>query len=147
MQVILLKDIDTLGQAHEVVTVRPGYARNFLIPGKIAIEASGANLKVNEQRIKVKQKQEAKMLAAITEVINKLKESPVQLTAKTGTSGKIFGAVTSIQLARAVREQKGYEIDRKRFTILDEVKELGTYKASVNLGTEPVEIEFNVVGE
>ena len=88
------------------------------------------------------------MLAQINSVIAVLKESPIKLGAKTGTSGKIFGSVTSLQIARAIRDQKGYEIDRKRITIVDEVKELGTYKASIDFGNGNVtEIEFEVIGE
>jgi len=88
------------------------------------------------------------MLAQINSVIAVLKESPIKLGAKTGTSGKIFGSVTSLQIARAIRDQKGYEIDRKRITIVDEIKELGTYKASIDFGGSNVtEIEFEVIGE
>jgi large subunit ribosomal protein L9 len=77
-----------------------------------------------------------------------LKSSPVKLGAKTGTSGKIFGAVTALQITRAIRDQKGYEIDRKRITIADEVKELGTYKATIDFGNgNNTEIEFEVIGE
>jgi large subunit ribosomal protein L9 len=148
MNIILIKDIDTLGQANELVSVRPGYARNYLIPHKYAVEASGTNLALMTQRAKAKAKTEAKLLAEIADVTAKLNESPVKLTAKTGTSGKIFGAVTSIQLARAIREQKGYEIDRKRITIIDEIKELGAYKASIDFSTgTPVELDFEVIAE
>ena len=74
--------------------------------------------------------------------------SPLKIGAKTGTSGKIFGSVTSIQLVRAIREQKGYEIDRRRISILDEVKEVGTYKAQIDFGKDNiVEVEFEVAGE
>jgi large subunit ribosomal protein L9 len=87
-------------------------------------------------------------LAEINKVTEILKASPVKLTAKTGTSGKIFGSVTSLQIARAIRDQKGYEIDRKRISITDEVKELGTYKASIDFGNNNItEIEFEVIGE
>ncbi len=148
MQVILIKDVDNLGGAHELVEVRPGYARNYLIPQKYAIEASGSNLKILEERRKQKQKREDKLMAEIAKVTEVLKASPVKLGAKTGTSGKIFGSVTSIQLARAIREQKGYEIDRRRISIIDEVKEVGTHKAQIDFGKENVlEIEFEVVGE
>jgi large subunit ribosomal protein L9 len=148
MQVILIKDVDNLGGAHELVEVRPGYARNFLIPQKYAVEASGSNMKMLEERRKQKQKREDKLLAEINEVKKVLTSSPVKLGAKTGTSGKIFGSVTSIQLARAIREQKGYEIDRRRINILDEVKEVGTYKAQIDFGKEnTVDMEFEVVGE
>jgi len=148
MQVILIQDIDTLGQANELVKVKNGYARNYLIPKKYAVEANPSNLKQLQERLKVKSKKEASMLAEISKVTDVLKESPVKIGAKTGTSGKIFGSVTPLQIARAIRDQKGYEIDRKRVTIIDDVKELGTYKASIDFGNGKVaDIEFEVVGE
>lgn len=148
MQVILIKDVDNLGAAHELVEVKSGYARNYLIPSKYAIEASSGNLKMLEERRKVKQKKEEKLLAEIANVTSVLKASPVKIGAKLGTSGKIFGSVTAIQLARAIREQKGYEIDRRRISILDEVKEAGSHKAQIDFGKDKViEMEFEVVGE
>jgi large subunit ribosomal protein L9 len=147
MQVILIKDIDTLGSANELVSVKPGYARNFLIPQKYAVEANNTNKSAMTARAKSKQKQEDKLMGEIAQVAAKLNESPVKVIAKSGTSGKIFGAVTSIQIARAIREQKGYEIDRKRITIVDEVKELGVYKATLDFGKEPIEMEFEVVAD
>lgn len=148
MQVILIEDVDNLGGRNELVTVKNGYARNYLIPRKLAVEANPSNIKQQEERSKVKEKKEAAMLAELNKVIEVLKASPVQLGAKTGTSGKIFGSVTSLQIARAVRDQKGYEIDRKRISIVDEVKELGTHKASIDFGNgNNVEIDFEVVAE
>ncbi|MCX6208733.1 MAG: 50S ribosomal protein L9 [Bacteroidetes bacterium] len=148
MDVILIQDVDNLGGKNEVVKVRNGYARNYLIPQKFAVEASPTNLKQLAERVKVSGKKEAAMLAQINSVIAVLKESPIKLGAKTGTSSKIFGSVTSLQIARAIRDQKGYEIDRKRITIVDEIKELGTYKASIDFGGSNVtEIEFEVIGE
>ena len=148
MEIILIQDVDNLGAANEVVKVRNGYARNFLIPNKIALEANPSNLKQLEERLKQFRKKEEKMLAELNQVISKLQESPLKIGAKTGTSGKIFGSVTSIQLARAIREQKGYDIDRRRITIIDEVKETGVHKAQIDFGKENVlELEFEVVGE
>lgn len=148
MEVILIKDVDNLGAAHEVVKVRNGYARNFLIPQKFALEASPSNLKQLEEKRKQIKKKEDLMMAAINEVIAKLNEGPVKLGAKTGTSGKIFGSVTSLQLSRAIREQRGYDIDRRKITIIDEVKELGTYKASIDFGNgHSTELSFEVTGE
>jgi large subunit ribosomal protein L9 len=148
MQVILIKDVDNLGAAHELVDVRPGYARNYLIPQKYAIEASASNLKVLEERRKQQKKREEKLMAEIAKVTAVLKESPVKIGAKIGTSGKIFGSVTAIQLARAIREQKGYEIDRRRISIVDDVKEVGTHKAQIDFGKDNVlELEFEVIGE
>lgn len=148
MEVILIKDVDNLGAAHELVAVRPGYARNFLIPQKYAIEANSSNIKVLEERRKQMVKREEKLLAEIAKVSEVLAQGAVKLGAKIGTSGKIFGSVTAIQLARAIREQKGYEIDRRRISILDEVKELGTYKAQIDFGKEKiVNLEFEVIAE
>ncbi len=148
MDVILIQELDNLGGKNEVVKVRNGYARNYLIPQKFAVEASPSNLAQLKERLKVQGKKEAAMLAQITNVLAVLKESPVKVGAKTGTSGKIFGSVTSLQIARAIRDQKGYEIDRKRISIVDEVKELGSYKASIDFGNGNVtEIDFEVIGE
>ena len=148
MEVILIQDVDNLGAVNEVVRVRNGYARNFLLPRQLAVENSSSNKKQLEERLKQVKKKEDKMLAGINNVIDKLKEAPLKLGAKTGTSGKIFGSVTSLQISRAIREQKGYEIDRRKITILDEVKELGTYKASIDFGNgHSTEVEFEVVAE
>ena len=148
MQVILIQDVDNLGGRNELVTVKNGYARNYLIPKKFAIEGTPSNLKKLEETLKVKAKKEASMLAEIKKVIEVITSSPLKLGAKTGTSGKIFGSVTSLQIARAIRDQKGYEVDRKRITIIDEVKELGSYKASIDFGGGHVtEVEFEVVSE
>ena len=148
MQVILIKDMDNLDAAQEVVNVRTGYDRNYLIPHKFAIEASTSNLKIALEKDKVKAKREAVLIGEIAKVTEVLKSSPVKVGAKTGTSGKIFGSVTPIQIARAIREQKGYEIDRKRISIVEEVKELGTYKATIDFGNANiVEVDFEVVGE
>jgi len=148
MEVILIQDVDNLGGANELIKVRNGYARNFLIPRKLAVEASPSNVKQMEERMKQAKKKEDKMLAEVNSVIAKLSESPLKVGAKTGTSGKIFGSVTSLQISRAIREQKGYEIDRKKISITDEVKELGTYKAHIDFGNGKfADIDFEVVGE
>ena len=148
MQVILIQDVDNLGGANELITVKNGYARNFLIPGKLAVEANPSNLKQMEEKVKQLSKKENKLLAEINSVIEVLKAAPLKIGAKTGTSGKIFGSVTSLQITRAIRDQKGYEIDRKRIQIPDEVKELGSYKAVIDFGNgNHTEVEFEVIGE
>ncbi|MDB5280131.1 MAG: ribosomal protein [Ferruginibacter sp.] len=148
MQVILIQDVNNLGSANELVTVKNGYGRNFLIPSKLAIEASPSNLKQREEKVKQQAKKEAKLLAELNIVIAALTSGPLKIGAKTGTTGKIFGSVTSVQIARAIKEQKGYEIDRRRITILDEVKELGTFKAKIDFGNgNETEVEFEVTAE
>src|SRR5690242_12473125 len=98
MQVILIQDVDTLGGQHELVNVKSGYARNYLIPRKMAVEANPSNLKQLEERLKVKKAKEEKMLAEIAKVKEVLTASPLKIGAKTGTSGKIFGSVTPLQI-------------------------------------------------
>jgi large subunit ribosomal protein L9 len=148
MDVILIQDVDNLGAKNEVVKVRNGYARNFLLPRQLAVESSPGNRKQLEERMKQVKKKEEKMLAEINSVIAKLKETPLRIGAKTGTSGKIFGAVTSLQISRAIREQKGYEIDRKRISIPEEIKELGTYKANIEFGNgQSAEVDMEVIAE
>lgn len=148
MQVILVKDMDNLGTVHEVVNVKPGYARNYLIPNKFAIEASPENLKVAEQRQKARSRKEAELLKEINKVKDSLSASPIKLTAKTGTSGKIFGSITTIQVARAIKEQKGYEIDRKRISLPEDIKETGEHKIAINFGDDNLfEVDVLVEGE
>ncbi|MFN8289925.1 MAG: 50S ribosomal protein L9 [Chitinophagaceae bacterium] len=148
MEIILIQDVDNLGAKNEVVKVKNGYARNYLLPRQLAVENSPSNRAQLEERLKQVRKKEEKMLAEINSVIEKLKEAPLKIGAKTGTSGKIFGSVTSLQISRAIREQRGYEIDRKKIHIIDEVKELGSYKASIDFGNgHSTEVEFEVVAE
>lgn len=148
MEVILIKDVDNLGGRNELVKVRNGYARNYLIPQGFAVEANPSNRKQLDERLKVAKKKEEQMLAQINSVIAKLQESPLKVGAKTGTSGKIFGTITPLQISRAIKDQKGYEIDRKKISINEEVKELGTFKASIDFGNgQNADVEFEVVGE
>jgi large subunit ribosomal protein L9 len=148
MDIILIQDVDNLGGKNELVKVKNGYARNFLIPRKLAVEASPSNRKQLDERLKVSQKKEAQMLAQINSVIAKLNEAPLRIGAKTGTSGKIFGSVTPLQISRAIRDQKGYEIERRKIHIADEVKELGSFKASIDFGNgQHAEVSFEVVAE
>jgi large subunit ribosomal protein L9 len=148
MQIILIQDVNNLGGANELVSVKNGYARNFLIPQKMAVEASPSNLKQLEERLKQIKKKEEKMLADINKVIAALQDGAIKIGAKTGTSGKIFGSVTNVQIAKSIREQKNLEIDRRKIHILDEIKEIGTYKAKVDFGNgHETEISVEIVAE
>jgi large subunit ribosomal protein L9 len=148
MDIILIQDVDNLGGKNELVKVKNGYARNYLIPQGLAVEANPSNRKQLDERLKVARKKEEQMLAQINSVVAKLKEAPVRVGAKTGTSGKIFGSVTPLQISRAIRDQKGYDIDRRKISITDDVKELGAYKASIDFGNgQHAEVDFEVVGE
>lgn len=148
MEIILIQDVDNLGGKNEVVKVKNGYARNYLLPRQLAVENSPSNRKQLEERMKQVAKKEAIMLAEINSVIAKLSEAPLKIGAKTGTSNKIFGSITTLQISRAIREQKGYEIDRRKITLPEDLKEIGSYKATIDFGNgKSTEVEFEVVAE
>lgn len=146
MEVILLTDIDKLGDRHDIVKVKNGYGRNYLIPKRQAVVANGPNLKKLDV-IKAKEAEELeKRLDEFKEMTAKLAGMVIKIGAKSGAEGKIFGSVTNIQLAQAVKEQAELEIERKKITIPEEVKTLGTYVANVNLHPElETVINFEVV--
>jgi large subunit ribosomal protein L9 len=148
MNIILLQDIDKVGEKYEVVTVKDGFARNLLIPTKKAVIANQANLaKLDE----LKQKHATELAAQIGEfqaIADKIKEITLRIGAKAGTSGKIFGSVTNTSIAQALKEQCEVEVIRSKVDIVDDVKELGTYKANVRLHPEVLaEVAFEVVAE
>ncbi len=148
MEIILLQNIEKVGTKHEVVTVKNGYARNYLIPKKMAIIANETNMKRLEDLRAREAAVEAKFIDAAKAIVDKLAGPVLKIGAKVGESGKIFGSVTNIQLANALKEQFDVEIDRKNITILEEVKTVGTYTAKVNLHREVQhELSFEVVGE
>ena len=136
MEVILLKDVDKLGAAHDLVTVKNGYGRNYLIPQGLALIANKKNRNVLNERKRIENIHFTRMLGAFKAIEEKLNGAIVKVGAKAGTSGKIFGSVTNIQIANAIKDQFSIEIDRKKITILEEVKNLGTYTAQANLHPE-----------
>ncbi|MBS1657100.1 MAG: 50S ribosomal protein L9 [Bacteroidetes bacterium] len=148
MEVILLQDVDKLGKESEMVKVRPGYARNYLIPRKLAVVADESQKKMLSERIKQEDRREEKMLKEIAKVVDLLKNTKYTIGAKTGTSGKIFGSVTTIQLAQAIKKQSGVTIDRKKITLPEDVSMLGEYKANIALHKDAnVEVAFEVVAD
>jgi large subunit ribosomal protein L9 len=148
MEVILKKNVDKLGYANEIVTVKPGYGRNFLIPQGYAILATASAKKAHEEVMRQKAHKESKMLAEAQELATKLEGTTVTITTKAGENGKIFGSVNTVQLAEALKKA-GFDIDRKSLKIKEEpIKEVGTFEAEANLhkGVRPV-FKFEVVGE
>jgi len=148
MRIILNKEVETLGKAHDVVEVKPGYGRNYLIPQGFARIANKRNLASLEAVLEKERAAAAKILAVHQATAAKLEGKVLRIGAKAGTSGKIFGSVTNIQLAEAMASQFDAVVDRKLVTIIEEVKELGTYAAEVNLHPEvKFNVNFNVVEE
>lgn len=148
MEVILKRDLDRLGSANEIVTVKAGYGRNYLIPRGLAVLATESAKKVHAENSRQQAHKAAKIMEDAQALADKLKDVKLQVGAKAGEKGKIFGSVNTIQIAESL-EKEGYSVERRNITIVDEpIKELGTYKATVKLHKEvSVDIEFEVVGE
>jgi large subunit ribosomal protein L9 len=148
MDIILTKDIERLGQKDDVVTVKNGYARNFLIPKKMAIMATESAKKVLAENKKQRAFKEAKMKDEALALAAKIENKKVKIGAKTSTSGKIFGSVNTIMLAEAINK-KGFEIDRKQIMLPEDlIKEIGKFTCKIKLHREVViDFEFEVVAE
>ena len=148
MEVILKQDVKNLGYKDDVVNVKPGYGRNFLIPKNLASVATVSSKKVLTETVKQRAFKEQKIKAAAEATAAKLKDMIVKVGAKVGESGKIFGSVTSVQLADAIKKL-GYEVDRKNITMSEEgVKAVGTYTAEVRFHKDVTgTITFEVVQE
>lgn len=146
MQVVLKTDIATLGHKDDIVNVKPGYGRNYLIPQGFAILATESAKKVVAENAKQRAHKEAKLKAEAEELAAKLNALKLTIGAKTSSTGKIFGSVNSIMIAEALKAQ-GFEVDRKKI-VLKEIKEVGTYTATVKLHREvKAEVPFDVVSE
>ena len=133
MQVVLLEDVKSLGKKGEIVKVNEGYARNFILPRKLGVEATPKNLndlklkKANEEKVAAKLLEEARELGA------KLEKASVTLSIKAGENGKAFGSVSSKEISKAVQEQLGLDIDKKKLVLADPIKTLGTHEVPVKL--------------
>ena len=148
MEIILIQDVERLGSKDDIVTVKDGYARNFLIPQKKAVAATSSAKKVLAENIKQRAHKETRLREEAQAIAEKLVNKKVKIGAKVSSAGKIFGSVNTIQVAEAINK-KGFEIDRKQITLpADSIKEVGSYTAKIKLFKDiVVELEFDVVGE
>lgn len=148
MEIILKQDIANLGQKDDIVKVKDGYARNYLIPQGMATSATESAKKVLAENTKQRAHKEAKIKNEAALIAEKMKDLKLKIGAKTSTTGKIFGSVNTIMLAEALKE-KGFEVDRKNILFDEEhIKEVGNYKAKVKLHREvSVEVEFEIFAE
>ena len=134
MKVILLGDVKALGRKGDVVDVAEGYAQNFLLPRKLAAEASKGALASLDQQKKAQAKRDAEERAAAEALAKLLESRPVNVTAKAGGNGKLFGAITNAQIAEAIAEDFDVALDRHKIELKDAIKALGTYPVAVRLG-------------
>ena len=136
MQIVLLQDVKSLGKKGDVVKVNDGYARNYILPKKLGVEANAANLndlklqKANTEKIEAAKVAEAKALS------EKLKDASVTLKIKTGEGGRTFGSVTGKEIAQAVKSELGIELDKKRIVLQEPIKSVGRHIVTVKLHKE-----------
>lgn len=148
MEIILLEDVERLGSKDDIITVKDGFARNYLIPQKKAVAASDSAKKTLDENTKQRAHKESRLREEARAIAEKLSNKKVKIGAKVSSSGKIFGSVNTIQVAEAINK-KGFQIDRKQITLPeDTIKEVGTYTAKIKLFKDViVELDFDVVGE
>jgi large subunit ribosomal protein L9 len=149
MEIILKQDIPKLGYKNDLITVKDGYARNYLIPKGLAMNATETNKKVLAEVVKQKAHKEEKILTEAQELAKGLEALKIKIAAKAGTSGKIFGSVNELQIANAIKEKHTFDIDRKNIEVDgDAIKVLGEYTAKIRLHKEVlVELKFEVYAE
>ena len=147
MEVILTQDVPKLGYKGDTVKVRPGYARNYLIPQGYAIVANAVNIKMTAENLRQAKHKIAKFKADAETLANNLGALNLEIKAKAGTSGKIFGSITTLQIAQALKE-RGYDIDRRKISLTEEIKNIGTYTAAIDLHREvKAKVNLNIVAE
>ena len=148
MDIILLDDIEKVGDKHEIVSVKPGYARNYLIPQGLALVANDTNRGKLDDIKRLETEKLAARKAEFEELAAKLEGQILKIGAKAGTSGKIFGSVTNVQISNALKEQLDIEVDRRKIKLPEEIKVLGAYNIALELHPEvPITLHFEVVEE
>lgn len=136
MKVILLQDVKGHGKKGQLVEASDGYARNFLLPRKLAVAATPEALNTMKQQEKARLAQEAAERAAALELVEKLKGCTVKISAKAGSGGRLFGSVTSKEVSDALKEQFGFDIAKTKIVMADPIKSFGTYQLKCKLGYE-----------
>lgn len=140
MKVILLKDVKSQGKKDDVITVSDGYANNYLIKNKLAVAYTDTSKKILDKQIQIRNDEEAKMVANLTEIKNKLNDKVIEFKVKTGKDDRVFGTVSSKQISDKINEL-GYDIDKKCILIDTPLSSLGTYKVKIKLHKK---VEFNI---
>ena len=147
MDIILLQDMDKVGEKHDIVKVKDGYGRNFLIPKGMAVVANDSNRRKYASIVRALDKRESARLGEYKTLAAQLDGKTVTITAKAGSSGKLFGSVDASQIAAAIKSQLGVEIERKK-VVVEPLKELGTHVAAVNLHKEVIaQVTVEVVAQ
>ncbi|MDA8442795.1 MAG: 50S ribosomal protein L9 [Peptococcaceae bacterium] len=136
MKVILKVDVKTLGKKGSVIEVAEGYGRNYLLPRGLALEASGGNVKILEQKNAAEARKKAEEIAALKELAEKLDKLDVIIATKVGEAGKLFGSVTSKEIADILEKKHGIKLDKRKIELKESIKSLGVYNLAVKLHAE-----------
>ncbi len=148
MKIILIQDVDKLGDKYDLVDVKNGYGRNYLIPQGLGIVANATNMKKLDAYVAQEEEKLAQRIGEFKELAEKLKDSKLTIGAKVGESGNIFGSVNNSQISLALKDQMDVEIGRRHITIEEEIKTPGEYVAKIDVHPEvPMEVKFDVVAE
>ena len=149
MKIILIQDVESLGKIGESVNVKPGYARNFLIPNKLALSATEENLKSIEGMLKQQELKNAKERSNLESLVKVLDKVTLKFDLKAGEEGKLFGSVTSQMISDELSNQ-GLNVNKKEIVLEDSIKELGSHKVSINLGEDlsaTIKVKVNAESE
>ena len=148
MKVIMLQDVDKVGDKHEVVEVKDGFGRNYLLPRGLAIIGNKSNMGRLNEMVRRENAQEQKKLGVYRDIAKKLEGKTLRVGAKSGTSGRIFGSITQLQIRNLLQEQYGVDVERRKIVLPEEAKELGTYQFTMKLHPEVVqEMDMEIVQE
>ena len=133
MKLILLEDVKKLGKKGDIVEVKPGYANNSLIPQGLATEATSTAINQRNLKVKANKRRQSEEVAKAQEIAAKLKDKKVEIKVKAGENGKLFGSVTSKEIAEQIESQLGHKVDRKKINLGEPIRALGTYNVSIKI--------------
>lgn len=133
MKVILTSDVEKLGKAGEMVNAKTGFARNFLLPNKLAVQATKENIKIWEEKQAELRAIERENIKNANELKEKIESTKVKIIAKTGEGDRLFGSITSMDIEKALKEQHGLDVDKKKIEMKDNIKSLGTFNVLVRV--------------
>lgn len=148
MKVIMLQDVEKVGDKHEVIQVKDGFGRNYLLPRGLAIIGNKSNMGRLNEMIRRENAQEQKKLDVYRDIAKKLEGKTLRVGAKSGTSGRIFGSITQLQIRNLLQEQFGVDVERRKIVLPDEAKDLGTYQFTMRLHPDVVkQMDMEIVQE
>ena len=133
MKVILTSDVDKLGKAGEMANAKTGFARNFLLPNKLAVQATKENIKIWEEKQAELRAIERENIKKANELKEKIENTKVKIIAKTGEGDRLFGSITSMDIEKALKDQHGLDVDKKKIEMKDNIKSLGTFNVVVKV--------------